>query len=227
MLLAFIKPAGIARLLFCKFAKNRVVLQFSNLHYSAFSYDVYMALMEELVNYKSTTGSNQSPENIQFTALNLQRMKRLNKRTILRNELKQLLSVSGPPMTWLVLTEAWCGDAAQSLPVINKMAEFAQGISLRLVLRDENPELMEAHLTNGTRSIPKLICLDNDLLEIGEWGPRPAPAQQLLLPYKAGKISKTAFLQELHSWYAKDNTFTLQAEFLELIRDWRKKAVPK
>ena len=121
----------------------------------------------------------------------------------------------------MVLTEAWCGDSAQNLPVIAEIAKLnPEKIKLYIVLRDENPELMDKYLTNGARAIPKLIAVNETLdKETFIWGPRPVPAQQLLLNWKNNPADKTwdDFEKELHGWYAKDKTQTIQSEFLDLL----------
>lgn len=119
---------------------------------------------------------------------------------------------------WLVLTEHWCGDAAQSLPVFNKIAEMSEGkIEMKLVYRDQNPKLMDAYLTNRTRSIPKLIQLNEQFNVTGIWGPRPTEAQKLVKRLKSDAATATAYANELHLWYAKDNQQSLEAEISKLL----------
>ena len=105
-----------------------------------------------------------------------------------------------------VLTESWCGDASPSLPVMNKIAELNSNIEFKIVLRDENLDLMNLFLTNGGMSIPKLIVIDNDQEKvIADWGPRPSIATKMVEDYKAehGSLS-AAFKQDLQVWYNKD-----------------------
>jgi thiol-disulfide isomerase/thioredoxin len=124
---------------------------------------------------------------------------------------------------WLVLAQGWCGDCAQIIPILGKIADAGkQHIDLRIFNPDENPELMDAYLTNGSRSIPKLIILrDESLSEISLWGPRPAPAQKLLMDWKnlSEKSSWSEFEKELHTWYARDRTMTTQEE-LDRLSIW-------
>jgi hypothetical protein len=126
--------------------------------------------------------------------------------------------------TWLVLTEAWCGDAAHSLPVMAKMAKLNPNVDLRLLLRDEHLELMDEHLTNGGRSIPKLVIIDNETNEtVAEWGPRPAPVQQIMLDYKSDtgpdKLPYDEFNKKVQLWYSRDKNATTQAEFTTLLTE--------
>ncbi len=152
----------------------------------------------------------------QYFPINFQRLKRGSK-SILSDGLKQAIDDLNTRLTWLVITEYWCGDAAQSIGLLHRAAEESNGkIDLKLVFRDENPELMDAFLTNGSKSIPKLIQLNEKLEVVGEWGPRPKPAQAIVLDLLA-KGEK--YNDPLHAWYAKDRGIHLQQEIGELIRD--------
>ena len=122
--------------------------------------------------------------------------------------------------TWLVLTESWCGDAAQSMPIINKLAEGSENINFRVVERDKNPELINAFLTNGAQSIPKLIVLDNNTNRIiGEWGPRPSTATDMVNSYKKehGSLSPE-FKQDLQVWYNKDKGVSVAEDLTKLLK---------
>src|SRR6202000_1072870 len=134
-----------------------------------------------------TTGPNQSDDFIHYTQLSQQRMHRLEKTIQVTPEAEVLIRAIAVPQTWLVLTEAWCGDASQSLSVMHALAQLNPLIDLRVLLRDENLELMDQYLTNGvSRSIPKLIGLDSASLEVlFTWGPRPAPLQADFMQRKA------------------------------------------
>jgi hypothetical protein len=120
----------------------------------------------------------------------------------------------------LVLTESWCGDAAQSMPIMNKLAEITNKIHLRVVLRDEHPELMNAFLTNGSQSIPKLIVTDTSTNElIGEWGPRPSVATEMVNSYKREHGSLSAeFKQDLQVWYNKDKGASIVEDLTKLLK---------
>jgi hypothetical protein len=137
------------------------------------------------------------------------------------DEVKLYLQNLNKEYIWLVLAETWCGDAAQVLPVINKMAEVSDKIDLKILLRDENEDLMNLFLTNGTKSIPKLIIIDKETNEvIADFGPRPVGAKQLIIDYKAnyGIVDETAKI-ELQKWYLNDKGVAIQKEILTLIKD--------
>lgn len=189
------------------------------------SYTTYMALMQDLLSENKTTGPNQAKELVEYTRLNFHRMERLNKTIVLSDELTTAIEMLKKRWTWLVITEAWCGDAAQNIPLMHAVTVASKGkIDIKLVLRDENLELMDQYLTNGARSIPLLLCLDTDTLHmVGKWGPRPAHAQEMVVAYKQQPDqSLEEFKTMLHTWYAKDKTYSQQHELAQLITKWGK-----
>ena len=121
--------------------------------------------------------------------------------------------------TWLVLTESWCGDAAHLMPVINKVAELNKGIDFKVVLRDENEALMNQFLTNGGKSIPKLIIIDNETGNVqNTFGPRPTEATKLVHDYKTkhGKLTPE-FKEDLQGWYNKNKGQNAISDLVSLI----------
>lgn len=185
-----------------------------------YSYPEFLQLCESLVAQGATTGADQSELKINFTKLNLQRMHRWDKTFVVDEALGNRLTLARPQIWWLI-TEAWCGDSAQNLPGIAKMAAASGGaIELRIILRDENPEIMDRYLTNGGRSIPKLIAVDKNNGEEGfTWGPRPAAAQTLMMAWKQDPQDKSfdEFELELHTWYTRDKGHSLREEISPLI----------
>lgn len=190
---------------------------------NAYTYEEYRELVDNLLANKKTTGENHSESMLHYTKMNVHRMKRLDKQIDLKDELVQKLENLDRSLTWLILTEGWCGDAAQIIPTIQKMADQTKSIQTRYILRDENLEIMDQFLTDGrARSIPKLICLDSKTLEIlGEWGPRPDEAHQLFKDLrKSDEFSSRERAEKLHKWYADDKTYSVQDEFIPLIEKW-------
>jgi len=125
------------------------------------------------------------------------------------------------PVTWLVITEGWCGDAAFINPLLHAAQQVAPDkINLRFALKDKYPELMDAHLTNGGRSIPKLIVLNEDLEELATWGPRPMALQSLMPEWRAAGYPQKELILKVHHWYRKDDTLSTQQELLELVRTY-------
>lgn len=151
-------------------------------------------------------------------------MSRLNKLTAINADLKAAMSEVSEPWIWLVLTESWCGDAAQSIPVLYQIAEQSPNVSIRFLLRDKNPDLMNAYLTNGGKSIPKLICVRaSDLSELGSWGPRPAALQTLFWEWRAAKVPSADITEQIQRWYNADRTVAIQRELLALVSEWSQK----
>lgn len=189
---------------------------------SAMSYSKYIDLLTKLLEEKKTTGENHSEDMLGYAKMNLQRMKRLNKTTTLLPELKALVEKSNRKMIWLVITEGWCGDAAQNIPIFNAIANSSNHIELKLILRDENLVLMDDFLTNGGRSIPKLIALEKETLGvIGTWGPRPEKAQQMVNDFKQNPtVDYSEFVKEVQLWYAKNKTIATQEEIITLMHEW-------
>jgi len=188
---------------------------------SALSYQDFRDLTDNLLTENKTTGENHSEAMLEYSRMNVQRMKRGDKKVVLREELVEKLKKLPEKLYWLVLVEAWCGDVAQNLPTINKMAEASDNIELKLLLRDDNLDVMDQYLTNGGQSIPKLVCLRaSDLKELGAWGPRPAEVQQLMLNLKVQKKEFTEISKEVHSWYAKNQNQMIQDEFSVLLDEW-------
>lgn len=196
---------------------------------SSMDYAGYRNLIDSLMLEGKTTGPNQSPALTEYTRMNVVRMKRLDKTTKLDPEVEAELNALEHPVLALVLTEGWCGDAAQILPVVEKMAEVTPKLETRYLLRDEHLDIMDAFLTNGSRSIPKYIFLDADSLDVlGTWGPRPEAPQQLVMDSKAimealpDPEARQAHFNELKTelqrWYAKDKTRSIQQEFLAGLR---------
>lgn len=170
------------------------------------TYIEYKDLMEELVEQKATTGENQTEALINYTFLNHKRMERLDKKAKLTQEQITKIREYNKPVDWLVLTESWCGDAAQIMPYMNKIAEQNELINFKVLLRDENLDLMDQHLTNGGRAIPKLVVQDKASREVlNTFGPRPKKATDMVNNFKAQNGTLTPeFKKDLQLWYTKD-----------------------
>lgn len=190
----------------------------------AYTYEAYRAFLDGLLAEGKTTGANQSESMINYATLNQKRMRKWDKIGKITPELSEKLLDIKSPMTWLVITEGWCGDAAQNLPFLNKMSEINQNINFKMVLRDENLGLMNEFLTNGGQSIPKLIALDESLNVLGSWGPRPEPMQKAFVENRVTQEKPGGvFTEYMHLWYAKDKGLTLQNEFLAILDVWNQK----
>lgn len=187
-----------------------------------FRYNEYKDLIINLAENGDTTGEK-TISRIEATKINAQRFSRIDKYCELSLELIEEINKFKLNCLWILITESWCGDGAQCIPVIAKIAGQAANIELILILRDENPQIMDRYLTNGSRSIPKLICIDkNTNKEIGIWGPRPYKIQKMAMDFKTNNPCATheAFVANLHLCYARDKTNAIQDEFVKMFNDW-------
>ena len=191
----------------------------SELVAQAMSYNGYMQLSEQLVAEERTSGPNQSAPYVHYTKLNFQRMKRLNKTVEVPAQLTKLLQQKATNWRWMTITEPWCGDAAQCVPVIEKLALAAGGVETLYILRDEHPTVMDAYLTNGGRAIPKLICLDEKGAEVFMWGPRPAVIQEDMNRLKADGVTEISEIVEaIQKAYNDDKQNGIYQEFEALLQ---------
>ena len=117
----------------------------------------------------------------------------------------------------LVLSEDWCGDAVNSVPYIAKLAELAPNVDLRILARDENLDLMDAHLTGTARSIPVVIVYDDQFAEHAWWGPRPSELQAWALGPEGQALEKDARYKEVRTWYARDRGRSTLTEIAALL----------
>jgi Thioredoxin len=124
---------------------------------------------------------------------------------------------SARPWHLLVLAEDWCGDAVNTVPVMARLAEHAPNLDLRILPRDANLDLMDAHLTAGARSIPIAILLDADYQERGAWGPRPSALQTWVVTV-GRTLDKHERYREVRRWYAHDHGVSTIEEIVALMK---------
>lgn len=179
-------------------------------------YDSFRKIFIKQVEVPNTLDENEM-KYFKYRKLNLQRTFRLEKTFTPSEELINEINKIDKPQTWMLITETWCGDSAQNLPIIAKAASLNDKINLRIVLRDENLEIMDRYLTNGSRSIPKLVAFDENDDELFQWGPRPAYAQNFMMKMKIDGIPKSEMNKELHLWYAKNRGEEVEKELVELL----------
>lgn len=181
-------------------------------------YQTYRALVDQLLLEGKATGD--VTYDLHYTKMNVQRMSRVDKTINLGAELSSVVDNLTENYKFLVITEGWCGDAAQIVPVFNKIAAASLGkINLKFVLRDKNLPLIDAHLTNGGRAIPVLIVLNEQADRVlATWAPRPHILQALLMEWKKETTEMTVIAEKLHGWYAKDKTQSTQAELSKLLK---------
>ena len=182
------------------------------------SYSNYRNLIKNLLAEGKSTGIEQSEDRLTFSILNDKRMDRLDKTLQISAATQISLDNLNKGFTFLVIAEGWCGDAAQILPIINKVSEASDKIDLKIVLRDENEDLMNQFLTNGSKSIPKVLILDPKNNVLDSWGPRPAVASKMVVDYKTqnGSLDEE-FKKNLQIWYNKDKGHNTQNELIGLL----------
>ncbi|TSE10133.1 thioredoxin family protein [Aquimarina algiphila] len=186
---------------------------------NSYTYEEYKNLVSDLLGEGKSTGHDQTEALTNYSMLNERRMKRLDKTIKIDESVAAKFSNADLDLTWVVLTEGWCGDAAQSLPVVNKLAELNNGIDLKIISRDDHDELMNNFLTNGGKSIPKLLVYDNKSKEVlNTWGPRPSVATQMVNDYKAehGALDPQ-FKEDLQVWYNKDKGTNIVEDLIDLL----------
>jgi len=184
-----------------------------------FTYEEFVKKIEAEQSTSSSFLSDEEKKLREYAKLNLQRMKRVDKTYEVSDKLKQQLLTIQKSLQWTVITEGWCGDSAQNLPAIAKIAKTNPLINLQIIERDKNLEIMDRYLTNGTRSIPILVGSDSSDKEIFKWGPRPKEAQQLVTKLKSEGMEHDAFVEQLHLWYAKNKSKSLEEEFVNLLKN--------
>ncbi|PIF70128.1 thioredoxin family protein [Flavobacterium sp. 2] len=190
--------------------------------FNSHSYAEYRKIVTDLLIEGKSTGDEQSESLTNYSKLNEARMNRLDKTIKISEEVISKLQNLNNHYFWLVISEGWCGDAAQILPILNKMAHDSnKKIDLRIVFRDENTELMDHYLTNGGRAIPKVIivCKEAGIVR-ADWGPRPKGASELMENYKKefGVIDEK-IKTDLQLWYLADKGISVQEELVQIMEN--------
>lgn len=186
----------------------------------SFSYKEYRDLTDKLLSEGKTTGPDQSEAMIEYTKLNNVRMNRIEKTTAINDQLYNSVSTIEKKQLWLVISEPWCGDAANIVPVLSAIAAINNKIDFRIIFRDENPEIMDRYLTNGGRAIPMLIIFDSDSgKELAVWGPRPSALQRIINEMKKKpEYQPEEFKKTIQLWYAENKAKDIQEEILSLVK---------
>lgn len=183
------------------------------------SYAEYRVLVANHTASFTSTGHTQTEALSNYTKLNDHRMHRWDK--LFKLTATQIESIKQLKLNinWLVITESWCGDAAHTIPIMNKIAEQNKNIDFSIVLRDDHPQLMDAFLTNGKESIPKLIVQDTASgMLLYTWGPRPEPATEMVVECKKSYGTlPPEFKEDLQLWYNKDKGLATAEELIALL----------
>ena len=189
------------------------------------SFDQYLDLTKSILASTAPVGIYQNEKTFRYTRSNLERMNKVLTEMVLNQKLYNLLGEIKDEWLWLVISEPWCGDASWGTPALYIISTACENIDFRILLRDENPEIMKNYQTAGSDSIPKLVCLrKKDLKELGTWGPRPASLHKIVMAFKNGvDFDYKESVRQLHAWYDEDMTKSIQNELIDLIKDWKNK----
>lgn len=184
------------------------------------SYDEFMKVSaEKIENTVQEDLDETGKKRLGFSKLNLHRIRRIEKTYNVSPQICEQITKISEPQVWMVLTEDWCGDSAQNLPYIAKIAYCNEYITLRILPRDKNLDIMDQYLTDGkSRSIPKLVAFNIDGNELFQWGPRPLEAQKLVQDLKSEGLSKDEYNEKLHLWYGRNRGKNIENEFVELLK---------
>ena len=186
--------------------------------HNGFSYEKYSELADEKVEKEAEITDEKEKELLEYTKLNIRRSNRINKTYSVSDELIQLLKAVDKKQIWMMITEDWCGDSAQNLPYINKMAEESDNIDLKIIYRDQNLEIMDQYLTNGTsRSIPKLVAFDEEGNELFQWGPRPQELVELVNQWKT-EMEPKEWKEKIQLFYGRNRGKAIEAEFIDILK---------
>ena len=187
--------------------------------FNSHPYLEYRKLVSDLLLENKSTGHEQSDDLTHYSSLNETRMNRLDKTIKITEENTLRLQSLKGEYIWLVISEGWCGDAAQLLPIIDKMAIASEKIELSIVLRDDNDDFMNLFLTNNSKSIPIVVIIDKETGSVlSHWGPRPKGAIELIQNYKKefGVVDETA-KTDLQMWYLHDKGISTQQELIDIM----------
>lgn len=182
-----------------------------------YSFEAYKQLFEQLVAEGKTTGENQTEGYVSYTKLNWSRWKRAEKDNVILAGTQESLNDVYEPLSLIILTEAWCGDASQAMPMIEKVVNASDKLTAKIVLRDQHEALMNNFLTNGGKAIPKVLIVNKKNEVVSTWGPRPAELQAIVVDFK--KENPTATGMDISAltqrWYVANKGVAIQEELIE------------
>lgn len=190
------------------------------------SFEEYLQLTHDILEQKvPRAGIYLNDNTFRYTGNNKLRMQKVLDNIVLNQKLYNLLSNLDEDWIWLVISEPWCGDASWGVPALCMIASASERIDFRVLLRDTHPDVMRAYQTEGSDSIPKLVCLrKSDMAELGTWGPRPAVLQNIVMQFKNDPAFEyRESVRRIHAWYEEDMTRSIQDELTLLVKQWMDK----
>jgi|SRR5690554_1531484 len=180
------------------------------------TWEKYLDKFEEVLLQEKPLPPYDDPMYLDYFKLNRSRQKRWLKTAEIKPELKEVIQAIKGKQTWYLITEPWCGDAAHNVPFIYLMSKLNPNITLKIVWRDVEPFMIDDYLTNGGKSIPKLVIRNESGKDLHVWGPRPAECQVLFQELKDENADFEKQKVELQNWYNKDKGMSIQKEFLQI-----------
>lgn len=181
-------------------------------------YEAYVNQMRQQVEAGDEGLDEKARKDYTYTSLNYHRTKRAHRSYKVSDEVRALIDSVTAPQVWVVITAAWCGDSAQTIPYVAEMVKDNPNIDLRILERDDNLDIMDAYLTNGKRSIPILIAINEDGEELFRWGPRPYQASQVYSESVEEGLPKAEVNQRLHLWYGRNRGKAVEAEIVDRLQ---------
>ena len=179
------------------------------------TFQTYKTYFESILNFTITAAPYNSEEFLTYTKLNYARQNRWLKKGVIKNDSIDVILAISKPQEWIIISEPWCGDAAQIIPFIMKLASYNSLIEVKIQIRDEDSEI-ENYLTDGKKAIPKLIVRENNI-DLFNWGPRPIGAQELVKNLVIKHTDFHEIKEQLQKWYNKDEGISIQQEIIELL----------
>lgn len=188
--------------------------------HNGMTYDNYKKMtIKELEGSNPEDYEDKNKSYFEYKKINFVRSNRLEKHFLPSQELITAVKMINKPQLWMVITETWCGDSAQNLPIISIIASLNSNIDLRIILRDSNLDIIDNYLTNGvSRSIPILVAFDAEGNEIFRWGRRPKFAMHLVKKLKEEGIVKEEYNKNLHLWYGRNKGKELDEELSAILQ---------
>lgn len=179
------------------------------------TFEEYISYFESILANPSQYETYQDEEILGFTKLNWSRMNRWLKKFTADANTTEFIQAIQEKQEWLLITEPWCGDAAHSVLMLYQLVKNNPNINLRIELRDTAPFHIDHYLTNGGKSIPKLIIRDAQQQDLFVWGPRPQGATDLFLEMKASGVDFHDIKEAIQKWYNEDKGKAIQAELIQ------------
>ncbi|MEM8486686.1 MAG: thioredoxin family protein [Bacteroidota bacterium] len=181
------------------------------------TYDEYLATWQAHMAMPLKGLDKNARKYLFYARYNAERSGRVESEYKMDQKLADLIDSIAAPQDWLILTEDWCVDSAYALPIISKAAARNPHINLRILLRDDNLDIMDQHLTDGGRSIPKLIAFGAEGTELFQWGPRPDTLKQLRETWKAAGIEGPKLSEQGVVWYEEGGWQMVETELIDAI----------